>query len=338
MRLFGHTDWFDRRLFSPDDGGAGGAAAGGSPPSTPTPAADSSASASPSPSSGTEGTNDGVNDFTGMSVDDFDDLEALPSDAVPQADALAAPASTPAKEPAKAAAPPPAKTPAAAATPPAQQPGPQETPAADAVASPPPAEPAQQQSLVEAMDANRDALIAQIATDMFAMTKEEAEAIETDFTGNLPKLGARVFYQSMKATHNIINTLVPQLIERHLGAIKAREETENAFYGQFTGLEKAKHHADVVQFAKTFRQVNPAVTRDELWSMVAASVAAKHGLTSAQAAQAVASAANGGKPSARPPATEPFAPARPGVTVKTTPEPENAWGGMGRNFDGEDEG
>jgi len=321
-----NSEWFDRRLFSPDDGGAG---AGSSSPAAPAASgADAgssseggSAAASPSP----EGTSDGVNDFSGLGIEDYDDLEALPESAPVEVTPPVKPA-TP-TEPTKVVAPK-----AVEAKPAAQAPAPvagQQEPVAQA-ASPSPAGP---QNLVEAMDANRDALITAIAQDMFAMTKEEAEAIETDFVGNLPKLGAKVFYQATRATHNIINQLVPQLIEKHLGAIKKREETENAFYGQFTGLDKSKHHADVVQFAQTFRQVNPNVTQAELWAMVGASVAAKHGLTNAQAAQVVAQA-NGRTPP-RPPASEPFVPARPGAVVKSTPEPDNPWGGLGKDFDDE---
>jgi hypothetical protein len=289
-------------------------------------AGSSTDTAAPSSTPSDTGTNDGVNDFMGMGVDDFDDLEALPSESAPtEAKPPVTPAAPAAQEPAKPVAQKPAVAEAKpAATPPAPVAGQQEAPA-----SPPPAGP---QSLVEAMDANREALIDAISKDMFSMSKEEAEALETDFAGNLPKLGARVFYQATRATHNIINSLVPQLIEKHLGAIKKREETENAFYGQFKGLDKTKHHADVVQFAQTFRQVNPNATREELWALVASSVAAKHGLTSAQAAQVVADAANGSQPR-RPPASEPFVPARPGAVVKSTPEPENAWDGLGKNFD-----
>lgn len=315
-------------VYAPDEGG-GSAPSGGNSSSTAasTPAAAPSApsggeaapstpASSPSPASSAP---EGRDDFGNLGLD-FGELEELPRD-VPPATATPAPTPAPVQQPPAAATPAPQQPAPAQAQPPAAQSGQQEPPA------PSPAEP---KTLVEQMDANREALVAHIAQEVFAISKEEAEALETDIVGNLPKMQARVFYQTMRAVHNLMASMVPEAIEKHSSVTRARDETEKAFYGKFTGLDKGKHHSDVVQFAKTFRAVNPAVTQDELWGLVASAVGAKYGL-------AAIAQGNGAAPPQRQPQQQPFVPARAGATVKVTPEPESAWGALGRNFD-EDEG
>jgi hypothetical protein len=296
-----------------------------SPPAS-TPADGGAAPASPAADSALDNTSDLMN--LGGFDDDLETVTVVENPPAGEGGEGTTPASPPSPTPAA----PDAKTAAAPAspTPPASDGGPKEpqTPAPQGAA--PASSPSEPQSFVEQLDANRQAMIDSLAQDVFKLSKEETDALELDVIGTAPKLLARVYYESVRATINHIQNFVPRLIEQYMQVNKAREETENAFYGKYTGLNKAKHHEDVVKFATTFRQVNPNVTQDELWSLIAASVAAKHGvqLVGAQAA------ANGGAPP-RPPATEPFAPARPGVTVRTTPEAANPYEGMGIDFDEE---
>lgn len=307
-------------------------------PSPAAPAASTPADAGSTASVGADDTSviDNSAEFMGLGgFDDAEEIPASPEPVAPTPPAGGEPAAPVAPAPASkpdAAAPAPAQT-APQTTPPAKQEGGPQEPQAPAGA--PASSPAEPQSLVEQLDANRDAMINALAQDVFKLSKEDAEALELDVIGNTPKLLARVYYESVKTTINHIQNMVPRLIEQYMTVNKAREEVENAFYGKFTGLDKAKHHADVMQFATTFRQVNPRVTQDELWALVAASVASKYGI-SAQAAAQVLQGVNGGAPP-RPPAQQPFAPARPGVSVRTTPEPESEFAGLGRDY-GDEEG
>jgi hypothetical protein len=303
--------------------GVGGSAA---PPAASAPASSSAGSEASAPSTDTSG--DLMN--LGMVDDDLESIPDLPSDT--SQGKPAAEATPPAAEP------PVVPKPDATQTPQAIPPkveG-QQAPSAQA-AEPPSSSPAEPPDLVAAIDANRDALVGQLAQEVFALSKEDVDALETDVVGSLPRMQARVFLKAVQTTHNLIHQLVPQLIERHLNAVKTRDEVENAFYGKFSGLKKAEHHKDVIAFAQTLRQVNPAITQDELWSMVAASVQAKYGLAAAVAAQQAAAQTNGARPPARPPQQEPFVPARAGATVRVTPEPDSPFMGMGRDYE-DDEG
>lgn len=330
MRLF--REFTPRFLCSMEgDGGAAGASASSAPsssaaPATSAPSADSSSSPSPSPSSPSS---EQGSDYMNLGLPD-DDLEDLPVD-LPKSDATVTP-SPASPQAAQQVAPQEQQPPQPVQQQPAQQVPPQGGPQAQ-TAQPSSSSPAEPQDLVQAIEQNREALVQALAQDAFGLSKEEVEAIETDVIGNLPRVQAKVYLKAVQTTHKLINTLVPQLVQQVLNANKAKDETEAAFYGRFKGLDKAKHHGDVLQFATTLRQVNPQITQDELWSMVAASVAAKHGLASVMGA--AAPSANGGT-APRLPQQEPFVPARPGATVRVTPEPDNPFMGMGRDFDNDD--
>lgn len=273
-------------------------------------------------------------EFSGMGALD-DDIEELPAeppivkpDAAPAAPAAAAPAAPKVPAPAAPAAPAPAAPakPVVAATP-APQPGQQEAPPAAAPASAAPDD--SPVGLIAQIDQHRDAMLDALAAGDFALTKEEAEALELDVVKALPRLGAKVYYQAVKTTLNHIQNHVPRIIQQYLAADTRRRETEDAFYGANKALDKTKHHGDVVAFATAFRAANPNMTQADLWSMAASAVMAKHGLSAAPTG-------NGGAPPApRPSATPSFVPARPGVAVSVAPEADNEFAGLGMEHEDE---
>lgn len=306
-----------------------------SPPSTPaTPAATpSTPGSSQTPSSDVTDapdevlSPDSVSDFTGLGMEDIDEIPLSEPDAAPQAPQ---PPSTPEQPVTPAPAAPTAPAPAPAAPAPAAPPGQQEQPAA-APASPP----AEPQSLGEQIAKNRDAIIDELAKTQFAFSAEDTkritDALDTDATKfiveELPKLKAQIFYEATKAAINHISNYTPRLIQQYLKFQKAHEEQETAFYGTFKSLDKAKHGADVNEFARLFRQSNPQMKQADLLAMVGAAVMAKHGLTAAPAA---APAVNGAP--ARPQAP-PYAPARPGASVRVEPMEPSPWEGLGLNLE-----
>jgi len=135
---------------------------------------------------------------------------------------------------------------------------------------------------------------------------------------------ARVYYEAMQTTLIQIQNLVPRLVQNIVGMQKSHDEAEQGFYGQYPALQSArsKVHNDVLATAAMFRKMNPQIGKDELFAMVSAAVAAKHGLSLA------APAMNGGRPP-----QAPFVPAQAGAHVKVTPEPESPWAGLGRDYD-----
>lgn len=325
-------------LRSPDDG-AGSAA--------PAPSGGDSGGTTVSGETSVPGDSSGGGEFSGLGGDfdeSFDTVEipAAPAAAAPPSPPTppAAPAApAPVSAPAPAAAsptPPAAPVPAAPATAPqAASPAPAQAapqgqqPAAPAAPASPPADPA---SLLRELETHKDAVIASLASDpRFGLSQDEAILLETDPGKAVPQLLARTYYQAMNAALAHINNFVPQMVARHIEGTRVQTERENAFYGKFPALDKAKHGQDVLSFARIFRQQNPDMSLEDLFSMTGAAVMAKYGLHAA--AVAPSAAPNGGRPPQPAAQTPPFAPAAAGAVVRTTPIEENPFAGLGKDWD-----
>lgn len=184
-------------------------------------------------------------------------------------------------------------------------------------------DPADITSLIEGATKNRDALIKGLAQERFQLTSEEQEEFETDATSAISKFGARVYFDAVSSALNHINTQVPRLVSGFLQAQKVHQDNENAFYSRFPAISKEKHEKDVFQFANAFKAANPGISKDDLFAMIGAAVMARHGLSAAPAKPAEAATL---KPA-------PFAPARPGVQVRATPETDNPFMGLGMELE-----
>ncbi len=306
--------------FAPDDAAAAPAAA----PSTPAASEPSSAPASAEPAASETGASSApVDEFSQLGLPDDEGSESVELASEPEAPAAevkpvtppeVAPVASPAAKPAepKAAAPPAVVAPKEPA----------------AAAAPPPSEP---QSLNEQLTQHREALIDGLAKERFSLTPEETSALETDAVQAIPRLLARVYYESVRATLNHLQSHVPPMVGNFLKMKEAQTEAETAFYGRFPALNKKAHGMDVNQFAHAFRQQNPSVSADDLMSMIGAAVMAKHQIPMvAPAAQGTSGTLVNGIPK---PASPPFVPARSGATVTMTPEAASPFAGLGQDFE-----
>lgn len=296
---------------------------GGAPASAPT--ADSSSeggapASSPSPSeAGSADSGDQTDsDFGGFSGEYDDDLDQI--DLGTGTDPSPAPAATPAA---------PAAVPAAPATPAAPQvPTP---PAAPAAAASPKEQsapvPSDLDSMLTNMEANGPQLQEWLATNAFALSKEEAEAFELDAVGNVPKLMARVAVNNMRSTANLIKNIVPKLIaaeiEKHSATQSKTKEAIGEFYSTNPHLNEKDHGALVTKWANAFRAANPRASRKEAIEYVGRAVSFEAGVNP------------GAAPSQAAPRAAAFAPARPGARqpVATAAEQTNPFSGLGGDFD-----
>jgi hypothetical protein len=292
---------------APDDGTGAAAPAG---------AVDSAPASAPS---------SGADDFSNLgSAEDLDFVEVSDESVVASAEVPAAVVDKVAETPL----PVPASTPSAPPPPAAAQPVQEQAPA-QAAPAPVPAEsaiPDSPQGFVEQLAQHRSAVISALAADRFKLTPEEATALDTDAMAAIPQVMARVYYEATTTALIQMQNLVPKLVQQVLAAEKTSTEAESSFYGRFKSLDRAKHHADVVQFANGFRQMNPKMSQDDLFAMVGAAVMAKHGVSSAPVP-----GPNGAAPVAQP---MPFVPAAAGAKVSMAAIPD-PWAGLGQSFDDE---
>lgn len=303
---------------------AGGASPAPDVASTPTPD-----TVSPAPDSGVE--------FAGLGQD-FDDLDVEVSLSSESEAGGVKPPGAPKEEPSK------SPEPAIAAKP---EPAKVEPPKTPVVAPPtegqkepqpaaasPPSEP---RTLVEQLNQHRDDILGELAKSRFAWDAGEqkafTEALETDASKALvdwvPKLMARMYYESATMTLNHINQFVPALIGNYTKLMDQQKAAETEFFKQFPQLSRDKHWNDIVQFSAAFGK-QPGITQQDLLAMVGAAAMAKHKLPMTAPATA-----NGGQPPPRKPMTPAFVPAAAGGAspVRVTTESESPFEGLGGNYD-----
>lgn len=311
---------------SPPSGGDGGGAvsspepAGGgdvSTPSTPSAPDPSGAPATPDPTPADDGE---ANPWANLgSVDDLDFL-AVPA--------------TPATPPQKPAVPPaqPATPPATPQTPPQTppaQPAPQQTPPQPA-GEPRAAElsPSDPVGIADAIERNRDAVMAHLASTKFALTDEDIQELETDVVKAVPRIMSRVFVEAQVSMQRFLAQAMPGMMRQYSTVTKANDDAEAKFFESHKaiGLDKTnpQHRATAVRLASLYRKANPNIPLEQLISEVGPMVAA--------AVKANASPAPGA-----PPAKGGMPPFRPAVNggggATSTPEPENEWAGLGGTYD-----
>lgn len=338
------TSFWSRVHLAPDDGGgaasatpapSGGDTGGGSVPSSSpaggdapaaspgsSPAPDTVATPAASPATPAQPTDPWGN--LG-SADDLDHVELAP---IP-------PVIPPVVEPT--AAPPPGATapasPAAQTQPAAPQQDPAQTPQAQAATPPQPnLSPSDPAGIASAMEANRNEIIAHLATTKFALSPEDIQEIETDVVTALPKFMSRVFLESQMAAQRFLAQSVPGMVQNYNKVSQANNDAESKFFEAHKALGLSKdnpqHRAAATRIASIYRQANPGIALDQLIQevgpMVAAAVKAS-GQPVAPAATPTPQQPRGGTP---------FRPAvNGGGGVTGQPAPIAPWEGLGMNFD-----
>lgn len=287
---------------------------------TPAPTvAPSTPSAAPSPSPAPA---DPSIEFEGLgaSDDDFISLPDVPSGETPPAGSPA----TPPEAPQPGATPPQAAPASSEAPPPENQPTPQE-PASPQPGATPPSTPEEPIGFAKQLEANREQLVEALAAERFALSREEADLLETDVAKAIPRFMAKAYYQAVQSTLIHMQNFVPQMVLAVSKALEAQKEADNSFYSAHKAIDRTKHASDVTNFANQFKKANPQITQEDLFALVASAVMRKHGL------QPVAAQPNGTSPP-QPPVPS-FVPARPGASVRVTPEPDSPFAGLGQDFE-----
>ena len=289
---------------------------GGAPASTPAsspPEGGGTEGAAPAPDAG------GSDAFAGMENDDFDLVE-MPTEEAPTGGEPGG------AEPPQEVKPP--SQPAAEPKAPPQQPAaaqPQAAPAKDVPSAPR----SSLEQAIEGFRTNHNELSQWASTNLFALSKDDADILETDAAGFIPVLRGRVYSQALQATVNLMKNFVPEMINQGVMSTNARTAKANEalqeFYAANPGLSPQQHGALVDKWARAFRAANPQASRSDAIKFVGNAVNAELGLPPT-------AGGNGARPPAR---SAPFAPARPGVRSQTPPRQQDPYEGMDMDFDQE---
>lgn len=173
-------------------------------------------------------------------------------------------------------------------------------------------------ALGQHLASNEAAAVAFAAENVFRLSPEDIEALETNVVEAVPKLLARVMVKSQLNTLGQLARIIPAMIQRQTEVVRQNTENETKFYGRWPDI-KQDQHADLVRkYAAVYRQMHPNVTLDQMVEdlgpmiMMAAKIVPQVGgaPVTGQTARAMTPApANG-----RPPPPPPFAPAGAGAT------------------------
>jgi hypothetical protein len=169
-------------------------------------------------------------------------------------------------------------------------------------------------SLSQHLAANEDAAVQFTAENMFKLSPEEVEALETNMAEAVPRLMARAFVKSQLNALSQMARIVPAMIQRQTEMLKRNSDNETRFYGRWPDIKADKHGDMVRKYAAVYRQMHPNTTLEQMIEdlgpmvMMAARVVPQVG---GQAANPVSrpSTTNG-----RAPPPPPFVPAGSGAT------------------------
>lgn len=180
---------------------------------------------------------------------------------------------------------------------PGQQPAAPQAP----VAQPPPqatpqAQPSAPQSLTpaeqEAEDIRRDpfayqsrimqqqeaAFIDTLAKETYAISNEDMDAFLSGDASKVSQALARVHVNSVNSVMRCVSQYMPMWVGNMINVHRAAQEAEDGFWSANPGLNKAQHGAYAKSAATAFRQMNPQATREDMYRMVGAMVAAAAGV------------------------------------------------------------
>jgi hypothetical protein len=176
---------------------------------------------------------------------------------------------------------------------------------------------------IDGFTKNSADLAAWSAQNIFALSKEDAEALELNAVEVIPKLMGRVQVEALKGAANLLRNFVPQMIaqevERITGTKAKAEEALNEFYSANPHLNAKDHGATVDKWAKAYRAANPQASRKEAIEYVGRAVSFEHNL------------APGAVPA--PKAPPPFTPARPGGRQPIQQQEVDPFAGLDQDFD-----
>lgn len=303
----------DMILRSPDAPGGGGEAAP-APSSTP-------ATTEPSPLT----SGNGEADFSGLDFPDGDDDEF--EGATPSTEGDPQPLAPSANEP--------PKPEASPSTQPGQEPKAEGAPAAEAKKpEPSPTEQPQTPQTAEPEDAwsnfekNADKLQEQFVKDFYGLTDEDVAQLEAEPASALPKLAAKVHYNVLKQTAQMISGMLPHAFMHFQGVQKQADAATSKFQEQWPQVDVVKYGSEIEQTANVYRQMNPKATQEEVISFVGAAISTRHKLSAP-----TPSAAPGTTPAAQA-KPAPFVPASGGspAAIPAVVD-QNEWGGLGQDHD-----
>lgn len=199
----------------------------------------------------------------------------------------------------------------------------------------------QDKSLVEMIDEGQHRIAEALVQSTFKLSQEDSDALESgDTAAVIPKLMARTYLQAVRATAEMVEQAIPNMVMQALSARQAQSNTEDEFFGTYKEL--TPHKERVREVAKMLRGQFPTLPKAEfLPKLVTATraVLAAEGVTlsapqvvQGQVVPVVNGKGNGERVSPVPSGFAPAVRSVPGVPHPAVIDP-NDWGTINEYFD-----
>lgn len=148
------------------------------------------------------------------------------------------------------------------ATPPQQQ-SQQQTPPAQQSQQTPSAQQTQPAAQPLTFEQHRDKTLTALEP-LFKMTPEEVEQLNADPGTVMPKLAARVAFESMSMTFQALQHQLPELIRVSMASQQLQTQSDAQFKERYPELYDAQHKDLVLSCINAYRTANPKATVEQL--------------------------------------------------------------------------
>lgn len=213
------------------------------------------------------------------------------------------------------------------ATPPAQTPvAPAEAPPAAA-----PLSPSDPVSIANALEQNRNEVMAHLAQTKFALSPEDITELETDVVAAVPKIMSRVFLEAQMSMQKFLAQALPGMMKQYSTVTQANNDAETKFFDTHKELDikNPQHRSTAIRIASIYRKANPTIPLEQLIREVGPMVKMALGVN-AQTPVAATPAQIPGQPRGG----TGFRPAvNGGGGSSPAPAEQSPWAGLGQNFD-----
>lgn len=175
--------------------------------------------------------------------------------------------------------------------------------------------------LLQTLAQNEGAVVQAAADNLFKLSDEDKEALETDAVAAMPQLAGKVYVKSLQAATQLVRNMVPQMMQQEMNKQQSLMAVEQAFFSQYPELDRWQHGADIVAVGQHFKAQNPNMPPQELLHRIATAVMGMHGIQRRGTQR-------------KPNGQQPFRPAQSGPSHgNANPAADNPFAGLGMEFD-----
>jgi hypothetical protein len=132
--------------------------------------------------------------------------------------------------------------------------------------------------ILQALMQNEGQIAQAVGQNLFQLSAQDKEALETDAAAALPALAGRVYVKALQASTSLVRNVIPQMLQAEMNRQNAMISVEQAFFQQFPELDRWQHGRDIIAVGQAMQAQNPGMHPQELLMRTAQAVMGMHGI------------------------------------------------------------